>query len=267
MRNWFIALLLASVGTAATAQDWARERVEKSPRHTEWVDVKHGERTVKAFVAYPEQSAKAPAVIVIHEIYGLTDWIRSLADQLAEAGCIAIAPDLLSGMAPGGGRTSDFESQSKVVEAVSSLPPDEITADLNAVADYVKSLPACSGKVAVAGYCWGGTQSFRFATNRSDLAAAFVFYGTGPGDAESVRRINCPVYGFYAENDARVNATLDATSRVMKEQGKVFEPVTYAGGGHGFMRAGEDPNGSEGNKNARRQAWERWKELLRHLFS
>jgi carboxymethylenebutenolidase len=266
MRTWFITLLLVSVCTAATAQDWARERVEKSPRHTEWVDVKHGERTVKAFVVYPERSDKAPAVLVIHEIYGLTDWIRSLCDQLAEAGYIAIAPDLLSGMAPGGGRTSDFESQSKVVEAISSLPPDQITADLNAVADYVKSLPACNGKIAVAGFCWGGTQSFRFATNRSDLSAAFVFYGTGPSDAESIRRINCPVYGFYAENDARVNATLEATSRIMKGEGKVFEPVTYAGAAHGFMRAGEDPNGSEGNKKAREAAWARWKELLRKVF-
>lgn len=186
---------------------------------------------------------------------------------MAEAGYIAIAPDLLSGMAPGGGRTSDFESQSKVVEAISSLPPDQITADLNAVADYVKSLPACSGKIAVAGYCWGGTQSFRFATNRTDLSAAFVFYGTGLSDAESIRRINCPVYGFYAENDARVNATLKATSRVMKEQGKVFEPVTYSGAGHGFMRAGEDPNGSAGNKKAREEAWARWRDLLRRVFS
>lgn len=258
-----ISLFLMNVGYA---QDWARERVDKSPRHTEWVDVKHGNRTVKAFVVYPERSDKAPAVLVIHEIYGLTDWIRSLCDQLAEAGYIAIAPDLLSGMAPGGGRTSDFESPSKVVEAISSLPPDQITADLNAVADYVKSLPACNGKIAVAGYCWGGTQSFRFATNRSDLSAAFVFYGTGPTDAESIRRINCPVYGFYAENDARVNATLEATSRMMKEQGKAFEPVTYSGAGHGFMRAGEDPNGSEGNKKAREEAWARWRQLLRTVL-
>ncbi len=264
----FLYLVLISLFSmnVGYAQDWARERVDKSPRHTEWVDVKHGNRTVKAFVVYPERSDKAPAVLVIHEIYGLTDWIRSLCDQLAEAGYIAIAPDLLSGMAPGGGRTSDFESPSKVVEAISSLPPDQITADLNAVADYVKSLPACNGKIAVAGYCWGGTQSFRFATNRSDLSAAFVFYGTGPTDAESIRRINCPVYGFYAENDARVNATLEATSRMMKEQGKAFEPVTYAGAGHGFMRAGEDPNGSEGNKKAREEAWARWRQLLRTVL-
>jgi carboxymethylenebutenolidase len=152
----------------AAAQEWARASLEKSPRHQEWVAVKHGERTVHAFVVYPESKQKAPAVVVIHENQGLTDWARSLADQLAAAGYIAIAPDLLSGKAPGGGKTSDFPSGDAAREAIGALDPEQVTADLNAVTDYVRKLPAASGKVAVAGFCWGGRQSFRFATSRGD---------------------------------------------------------------------------------------------------
>jgi carboxymethylenebutenolidase len=137
-----------------------------------------------------------------------------------------------------------------------------VTADLNATTDYVRKLPAASGKVAVAGFCWGGSQSFRFATNRPDLAAAFVFYGTGP---DAVKTIRAPVYGFYGGNDARVNATIPKTAALMKDAGKRFEPVTYDGAGHGFMRAGEDPAGSAENKKAREAAWQRWLTLLKSV--
>lgn len=224
--------------------------------------MKHDNRVVHAFVVYPEAKQKAPAVVVIHENMGLTDWVRSVADQLAAAGYLAIAPDLLSGMAPNGGKTSDFPSMDAAREAIYKLPPDVVTADLNAVADYVRKLPAASGKVAVAGFCWGGSQSFRFATNRRDLAAAFVFYGTGP---EDVGAIQAPVYGFYGGNDARVDATVPKSAELMKQAEKQYEPVTYEGAGHGFMRAGEDPSGSEPNKKARQEAWQRWLELLKKM--
>ena len=253
-----IVLSLASV----SAQDWARQRLEKSPRHQEWVEVKSTSRGVHAFVVYPEISRKAMAVVVIHENQGLTDWVRGVADQLAAAGYIAIAPDLLSGMAPGGGKTSDFPDGSAAREAISKLQPDTVTADLNAVTDYVRKLPAASGKVAVAGFCWGGSQSFRFATNRADLAAAFVFYGTGPADVSGVQT---PVYGFYGGNDARVNATIPKSEELMKQAGKRYEPVIYDGAGHGFMRAGEDPQGNEANKKAREDGWQRWLALLKKL--
>jgi carboxymethylenebutenolidase len=246
----------------AAAQDWARAALEKSPRHQEWVAIKHGERTVHAFVVYPESKRKAAAVVVIHENTGLTDWARSVADQLAAAGYIAIAPDLLSGKAPDGGKTSNFASADAAREAIGRLEPDQITADLNAAADYVKKLPAASGKVAVAGFCWGGRQSFRFAANRADLAAAFVFYGNGP---ESVAAIRAPVFGFYGESDARINATLPGTEAAMKAAGKRFEPVTYAGAGHGFMRSGEAPDASSENRKARADAWKRWLDLLKTM--
>src|SRR5215472_7465979 len=189
----------------ASAQDWAKQRLEKSTRHQEWVTLKHDNRSVQAFVVYPEVKGKAPAVVVIHEIFGLTDWVRSVADKLAANGYIAIAPDLLSGFGPNGGGSSAFSSIEDARKAVSNLDPDTVTADLNAAADYVKKLPSANGKLAVAGFCWGGGQTFRFATNRPDLGAAFVFYGPPPKDVSSV---NAPVYGFYAGDDARIGATI-----------------------------------------------------------
>ena len=202
-------------------------------------------------------------VLIIHEIFGLSDWAQLLADEVAEAGYIAVAPDLLSGMAPNGGRTSDFPGD-KVTEAVSHLNPDQVTADLNAVADYALKLPASNGKLFVAGFCWGGGQTFRFATNRPDLAAAFVFYGPPP-DRDAMARIKAPVYGFYAGNDQRIGATLPDAITNMKTAGKTFEPVTYDGAGHGFMRAGEAPDAKEADHKARADAWKRWKSLMERL--
>lgn len=218
-----------------------------------------------------------------------------MTDQLAEAGYVAIAPDLLSGMGPNGGGTSSFQGNT-VGQAIRDLSPDQITADLNAVADYVSKLPASNGKIVVTGYCWGGTQSFRFATNHPDLKASFVFYGsapmTGTGaermiDKATFAKINAPVYGFYAQNDARINETLPKTIEAMTELKKAFDPVTYEGAGHGFMRAGDAPEpvapiakgekeaddkamadyqkaltAYKANKKARDDAWARWKKLL-----
>ena len=259
--------LVASLGLAdwGQGQDWAKARLEKSPRHGEWITVRHGQRDVKCFVTYPEVPGKATAVVVIHEIFGLTDWVRGMTDQLAEAGYIAIAPDLLSGAAPNGGGTAELGSGDAVRKAISGLAPDQITADLNAVVGHVSRLPACNGKVAVAGFCWGGAQTFRLATNNKEIRAALAFYGTGPDKAGDVARIVAPVHGFYAENDARVNATLPVIGDLMKKAGKTFEPVTYPGGGHGFMRAGEDPAGNEGNKKAREAAWKRVRDILGKL--
>ncbi len=243
------------------AQDWARQTVEKSPRHREWVTVTHDGRKVETFVVYPEVSTKAPVMLVIHEIFGTTDWVEDVADQFAAAGYIAVAPDLLSGMAPNGGRTKDFDS-SRVGEAIGKLPPDQITADLNAAADYGKKLPASNGKLFVAGFCWGGGQTFRFATNRPDLSAAFVFYGPPP-PADAMARIKAPVYGFYGGNDARIDATIPKAQEDMKAAGKTYEPVTYEGAGHGFMRAGEQPDATPANKKAREEAWARLKQLVK----
>jgi carboxymethylenebutenolidase len=259
LASFALAFLFAG---SAWAQDWAKQSVDKSTRHQEWVDIKAGNRTVHSFVVYPEVKSKATAVLVIHEIFGASDWARSFADEVAAAGYIAILPDLLSGMGPNGGGTSSLGDRSAITEAIGKLPPDQITSDLEAVADYVTKLPAANGKLVVAGFCWGGGQTFRFATNRKKLAAAMVFYGVPP-DPKAMSNISAPVYGFYAGNDARISATVPDSTAAMKAAGKMYEPVTYDGAGHGFMRAGEDPaNTVEANKKARDEAWVRLKKIL-----
>jgi carboxymethylenebutenolidase len=248
-----------------SAQDWAKSKLEKSPRHGEWVEIKNGARTVRCFIVYPEIKQAAPAVIVIHEIFGMTDWVRDVADQLAAAGYIAIAPDLLSGAGPKGGGSEDFAGVDDVRNAISKLPPDQITGDLNAVADYLKTLSSANGKLAVAGFCWGGGQTFRFACHRPDLKAACVFYGSPPNDPAQIQDIKCPVYGFYGGNDNRISSSIPKTVELMKAAGKTYEPVTYDGAGHGFMRAGEDPDAQEANKKAHDEGWERLKSVLGKL--
>ena len=223
--RWFIrvalcaALAFAFTSTAAHSQDWAKAILNKSPRHQEWVKIKYGNRTVNAFVVYPEVSHKAPVVLMIHEIFGLTDWARSMADDIAAMGYIVVAPDLLSGFGPNGGDSSAFADTQSAVKAVSGLDPTTITADLNATADYALKLPAANGKLAVAGFCWGGGQSFRFATDRKNLSAAFVFYGP-PSPADSMKAITAKVYGFYGGNDARITATVPDTKSAMAAAGK-----------------------------------------------
>src|SRR6201984_1783145 len=256
-----IAFVAQSAGAQEWSQPWARERIAKSPRHNEWVTVKHDGRNVETLVVYPESKDKRPVVLVIHEIFGLSDWTQELADEVAAAGYIAVAPDLLSGMGPNCGRTNSFTAGA-VTEAVSKLNPDQVTADLNAAADYGKKLPSANGKLFVAGFCWGGGQTFRFATNRGDLSAAFVFYGPPPAK-DAMTRIAAPVYGFYAGNDARIDATIPEATSAMKAAGKTYDPVTYEGAGHGFMRAGETPDDpNPANKKAREEAWALGKSLL-----
>lgn len=264
-RSSQLAALIIVMGAAFSvhAQEWAKSRLEASPRHREYVALKHGARTVQALVVYPESKNKAPVVVMIHEIFGLTDWAKEMADELAGEGYIVVEPDLLSGFGPNGGGSSAFPSQDATVKAVSGLDPDGVLADLDAAADYGKKLPAANGKIAVAGFCWGGSKSFAFAAHRRDLSAAFVFYGTAPSDISTV---TAPVYGFYAGNDARVGATVPGTTEAMKQAGKVYEPVTYDGAGHGFMRAGEDPgNTNPANKTAREQAYARMLKLLKAM--
>ncbi len=260
-----LSVLFLALSTTLLAQDWAKTRLEASPRHREYVSIKHHDRTVQALVVYPEVKGKAPVVVLIHEIFGLSDWAKEMADELAAQGVIVIAPDLLSGSGPNGGGSSAFASQDDTIKAVSALDPDRVLSDLDAVADYGKKLPAANGKLAVVGFCWGGSKSFAFAAHRKDLGAAFVFYGTAPADVSTV---TAPVYGFYAGNDARVGATVPGTVTAMKAAGKTYDPVTYDGAGHGFMRAGEDPtNTNPANKTAREEAFARLIKLLEQLKS
>ncbi len=288
-------LLLVSLSAAScSAQAWAKAALDKSPRHGEYVTLTEANgRKVQAWVVYPEVKDKAPVVVMIHEIFGLSDWAREMADEVAGAGYIVVEPDLLSGLGPVGGATAGaadmpmdhshmqmaqssagaafvpampggtaaFPDQSAVVKAVSSLPDAQVLGDLDAAADYGKKLPAANGTLSVAGFCWGGGKSFLFATHRKDLSAAFVFYGPPP-PADAMKNITAPVYGFYAGNDARIDATIPQTVIDMKAAGKVYEPVTYTGAGHGFMRAGEAPDADAANSAARAEGFRRLVKLL-----
>ncbi|GGA59435.1 carboxymethylenebutenolidase [Edaphobacter acidisoli] len=266
MRSHLLKLLtlalLVPFAAPVHAQDWAKSRLDASPRHHEYVTLHANGRNVQAFVVYPEVKQKTPVVIMIHEIFGQTDWAKEMADEVAAEGFIVVEPDLLSGHGPNGGGSSAFPSQEARVQAVSGLDPNEVNADLDAAADYAKTIPAANGKLVVAGFCWGGGKSFAFATHRHDLSAAFVFYGPPPSDLAA---ITAPVYGFYAGNDARISATVPDTTKAMKAAHKVYEPVIYDGAGHGFMRAGEAPDANEANKKAREEGFSRLIALLRKI--
>jgi carboxymethylenebutenolidase len=227
----------------------AAEALKRSPRHGEYVDIKvPGAATpMPAWVVYPEKKDKAGVVIVIHEIFGLSDWIRGVADQLAEDGFIAVAPDLLFMK---GGTSSLGEEVTKVIR---TIPAAEITAALNAAREYGLKLPASNGKTATVGYCWGGSTSFRYATEQPGLDAAVVYYGSSPEDLRSLSGINAAVLGLYGGDDARVNATVPPAQAEMKSRGKTFDVHTYAGAGHGFLRQQDGREGA--NMRATEQAW------------
>lgn len=256
------SLMMVCINAGADSHaNTAKEQLENSPRHGEWVKITtESGREVSAFIVFPEVKENADSVIVIHEIFGLTDWIRQVGDELAKAGFVAICPDFLSGMGPNGGGTDSFEGNS-VRRAIRDLDQDQITTDLKAVTKYVRDLPSTTDVVAVSGFCWGGRQSFRFATNDNSLKAAFVFYGSPP-DTAALGKITCPVYGFYGESDNRINSTIESTKEAAASAGITYEPLIYSNVGHGFLRRGMAAEANETQKTATREAWERWVSLL-----
>jgi carboxymethylenebutenolidase len=258
MRNSLLAALLLLAACTTTQQPATTSALESTPRHHEWVTIDSANRPLHAYVVYPQSNRKSGAVLVIHENRGLTDWVRVIADRLAERGYIAIAPDMLSGSAPNGGRTRDFASEDAAREAISKLPREQVLADLANAAKYVRTLPSANGKLAVAGFCWGGSRTWDASNTIEDLSVAFVFYGSGPTTDSGVTGIDAPVYGFYGGDDERVNATIEPTRALMTKHGKIFEPVIYPGAGHAFMRLGEAPDATEANRHAREEAWRRW---------
>ena len=237
----------------APGADQAKDRLNASTRHGEWIDlsVPTTSTKLKAWIVYPERADKAPAVIVIHEIYGLSDWIRAVTDQLAADGFIAIAPDLLSGMGPNGGGTDAYPDRDAITKAVRELKPQDVTTALNATADYVSKQPSASGKYATVGFCWGGGTSFRYATEQSKLSAAVVYYGSSP--EAGFENIKAPVLGLYGGNDNRVNSTIGPAQEKMKQLNKPYTPKIYEGAGHGFLRQQDGQDGA--NKKAADSAW------------
>lgn len=230
----------------------ATARLNSSPRHGEWVryDAGSGD-SVRAWIVYPERRERAPVVIIIQDIFGLGDWIRGVADQLAADGFIAIAPDLLSGKGPGGADVTDRQQATQLTRA---LGDDEVMRRLEAAARLGMALPASNGRVGVVGFCWGGSHSFNFATYFAGLGAAVVYYGASPPDS-NLAAIRAPVLGLYGGDDARVNATVPRARDTMQRLGKRYEVEMYDGAGHAFLRQQSGRDGA--NLRAARQAWPR----------
>ena len=251
-----VAIAMSLCGTA-TAQslppdeEGALARLNSSPRHGEWVTYDAGEGDmVRAWITYPERSDQAPVVIVIHEIFGLTDWIRSVADQLAADGFIAVAPDLLSGSGPNGGGSESMDRQASVT-AIRTLDPIDVNRRLRAMAAYATALPSAGDQVGAVGYCWGGSTSFGLAVDYADLDAAVVYYGTSPEGGFD--QIQAPVLGLYGGNDNRVNSTIPRAEQAMSSGGQNFKAHIFDGAGHGFLRAQSGQQGA--NMSATEQAW------------
>jgi carboxymethylenebutenolidase len=247
------------------SDEQAKAALEKTPRHGEYASVAlpGGGTPIRTWVSYPERRGKAPVVLLIHEVYGLSDWLRGVADQFAREGFIAVAPDLVSGLGPNGGGTESVPGRDDVVALVHKLTPDDATARLNAVFDFAAHLPAANGKIATVGFCWGGARSFAYAAAQPALKAAVVYYGVSPEAAE-LARIKAPVLGLYGADDARVDATVGPAESEMKRLGRSYEPHLFDGAGHGFLRAQSGRDGA--NLKATRQAWPRTLAFLReHL--
>ncbi|HEX3356503.1 MAG TPA: dienelactone hydrolase family protein [Tepidisphaeraceae bacterium] len=242
----------------APSADTATSALKNSPRHGEWVDVPMGDVKIKTWVVYPEVKDKAPVVIVIHEIFGMTDWVRSVADQLAAEGFIAVAPDLLSGMGPDGGGTESLGNN--VGQTIRKLTAEDQAKRIDAVRDYALAQPSASDKSATIGFCWGGGASFAYAVHQPKLNAAVVYYGTPP-KKDDLAKIACPILGCYGGNDAHITATVEPTKATMAELKKDYAPNVYDGAGHGFLRQQTGQNGA--NLKAAQQAWPTTIEFLK----
>lgn len=262
LTSLLLAAPLAAQELPAGAES-AVSRLDASPRHGEWVTYDAGDGDqVQAWVVYPERSGPAPVVLVIHEIYGLTDWIRAVADQVAAEGFIAVAPDLLSGKGPDGVGSPSMEQQ-EVVRIIRTLERDEVNRRLRAAADWATALPAATDAVATMGFCWGGSTSFLFASAWEGLDGAVVYYGSSP-DAAALERIQAPVLGLYGGDDARVNATIAPAQETMDALGKRYEPLIFDGAGHGFLRQQDGREGA--NLRATQGAWPRTVAFFREVL-
>tara|TARA_B110000438_G_scaffold168402_1_gene160987 strand:+ start:746 stop:1588 length:843 start_codon:yes stop_codon:yes gene_type:complete len=250
--------LLLVVGTSSIIaqtipadEEGAVARLDGSPRHGEWVAYDAGDGDmVRAWVTYPERSGPAPVVVVIHEIYGLTDWIRGVADQLSRDGFIAVAPDLLDGHGPNGGGSDSMDRQ-EVVATIRTLDRTDVNRRLKAAAEFGTGLPSATDRVGVVGYCWGGSSSFLFAVDDAGLDAAVVYYGSSP--EMGFESISAPVLGLYGGNDERVNSTINRAEVAMSRMNKTFTPNIFESAGHGFLRNQTGQDGA--NMRATKEAW------------
>jgi carboxymethylenebutenolidase len=238
-----------TVPSATTAAD----ALKSSPRHGEWDDIPLPASDVKlhTWVVYPERPDKAPVVLVIHEIFGMSDWVRATTDELAAEGFIAVAPDFLSGKGPNGGGTESYAGNTATA-AVGKLTLDEELKDLDAARAFAIALPSATDKTACIGFCWGGGVSFNYATHQPKLSGAIVCYGTPPKQ-DAMAKIACPILGLYGKSDNRVTSTVEPATKLMADLNKQYFPHIYDGAGHGFFRQQDGQNGA--NQKAAQQGW------------
>jgi carboxymethylenebutenolidase len=212
----------------------ATKTLAESKLKREYVDIPVGDLKLHAWVEYPAGTGKTGVVIVMQHGVGLDDWMRSVADQIAADGFIAVAPDAWSGTGPNGGNRDSFQFDDDAMRAAARITPDETQRRYKAARDWALMLPRANGRTGSIGFCAGGGNSFRFAGEVPELNASVVFYGTPPSE-ELVKKINAPVLAFYGENDARVTATAEPTTALMKRLGKSFEPHVYPKVTHSFV--------------------------------
>jgi len=227
----------------------AAARLAASPRHGEWVKIAWepgSPDSLMAWIVYPTTTrAKTPVVVVVHEIFGLSTWVRGVADQVAADGFIAIAPDLLSRVR--GGPTSvelPGDSARKIISGVNTA---ERNKGITAAANYAMSQPSAAPKYGVIGYCWGGSTTWGAAVNNGKgFSGGVAFYGlpymNGPVPAaDSLAKITQPVMLLSGSKDARIGAAMPAVDSTMKALGKSYSGTNYDGAIHGFLRAQDDP--------------------------
>lgn len=229
----------------------APTRLVASPRHGEWVMIRTGPAdSLRAWVVYPERSTKAPVVVVVQEIYGLTPWISSVADQLAADGYIAIAPDFLTMKnIPEG---PDSVVAPLAVAATRSLNMADVQRQIDAVARYGMSLRAAQQKYGIVGFCWGGGVSFAHAAHSPTVGAAVVYYGSNPAP-QALQSVRAPVLGLYGGEDNRVNSTIPPADSALRALGRTYVYNIYAGAGHEFLRQQSGQAGA--NMTASQAAW------------
>jgi carboxymethylenebutenolidase len=245
--------------------DAAKDQLAKSPRHGEWVDIKMASGApINSYVIYPERSSKAPVVIVVHDIGGMSDWIRGIGDQLAKEGFIAVVPDLLSGKGPNGGGTSSLGDRDQVGQAIRTLTPDELKSRLDTIMAYGKTLPSSNGKTGTIGFCWGGGTVFGYALNQPSVDATASYYGPMPTEPSAYEKAKTPILGLYGGNDQRVNANIPVAEAELKKRGVTYTPNIFEGAGHGFLRNQSGQDGA--NYKAVQQAWPKTLEFFRRYL-
>jgi carboxymethylenebutenolidase len=232
----------------------------QSPSESLWL--KYGERELKCLVFPPPDSSLATGLILVHEEWGLTDWVKSISGQIAAEGYLVIVPDLLSGHKAEKDLLPDFVNEDVIRTALLSVDREQIMSDLDESYKYLKTQGSFNGKIAIIGFSWGGTQAFLYLARNPGLSAGYIFYGISPKNKKELSGIQSPVFGFYGEYDSRVNSSIEDTERKMHKLGKVFQPYIIHGGGHGFMRSGERLGATEDNIKARTAGWNKLMELL-----